>query len=144
MSGSRSAAVVLALALSACGTTEREGKVGDTLDGRDVAATLLEFRPEVGRRLAAVRVSLCSENEQAIGAFAFVLEYDGGKAQPVRPQPVFDDEFEVVRDRCERGWIVYAVPRGAKPTALTFAFDDTGSNQPGDHRENHLRFRWAL
>jgi hypothetical protein len=150
---------LIGAAVSGCGATEREGQVGDTLDGREVAATLLAFRPDVpapkggdvtgfsspgaGNRFAAARVSLCSENGQAIRAFDFVLEHDGGEAHNKQPQSVFDDDFEGVREGCERGWLVYAIPEDATAQALTFAFDDTGSARPGD-RENHLRFRWTL
>jgi hypothetical protein len=154
---------VLALVgvVAGCGTTTKEGAVGETLDSRTVRATLREYAakvkkhrgrdvtgfstPGTGNRFVAVDMELCrDEAGQAVNAFAFELELDGGeKVRPRSPQAVYDDAFDVSREGCERGWIVYAVPADATPARLRFAYDDTGSARPGD-REEHVDFSWDL
>jgi hypothetical protein len=134
------AAAGLAAALGACGTTEREGAVGDTLSSRTLDATLLAV-PTRRPQLFRVRMRLCrDEPGQAVNAFAFTLVLDDDSE--LQPQSLLTD-FDVVREGCETGWIVYQVAGDAAPDELRFSYDDTGSAQPGD-REEHADFTWDV
>ena len=101
--------------------------------------------PGSGNRFAAAHVSLCTDSGQAIRGYDFVLHFDGGEAHPKQPQSLFDDDFDVVRDDCERGWLVYAIPEDSEATELDFEYENTGSaaGAYGD-RGSHLRFRWSV
>lgn len=147
-----------ALALAACGSTERSGAIGDTLEGRQVQVKLLRFKRRVkerrdvtglgaagrGMRLVAADVGLCNRSGQAVVAYHFTLEHTGGTAHPRYPQSALSHGFESVRDGCEHGWIVFAIPGDAEAQRLRYRFDDTGTARPGDRREEHDRFDWSL
>jgi hypothetical protein len=134
------------LALAGCGTTTKDGGIGDTLDSRTLHLTVHKFAERPKAQRVAVNVELCrDEDGPAVNAYAFTLEFDGGPTiQPTRPQTVFDDEFEANREGCERGWIEYTPPAGGSAEALHFSYDDTGSAAPGNRREEHVDFTWKL
>ena len=88
---------------------------------------------------------MCNQGGQAVISWHFELRLaNGDRLHPLRPQRTHSPEFSTVRDGCERGWIEYSLPRGASPEALEYRYDDTGSNQPGDHRSEHDHFVWSL
>ncbi|MEA2126081.1 MAG: hypothetical protein QOI80_2863 [Solirubrobacteraceae bacterium] len=152
--------LVAALALSGC-TTEREGKVGDTLKAGWIEAKLLRYVPAVPRRkghdvtglsvpspghhFAGFDVALCNNSGLAVIPFHFELELaDGDGVRPRTPETVYPNAFEPVRDDCERGWIVFEVPEGGEPETLEYKFDDTGGGGQYDRHEEHARFDWSL
>jgi hypothetical protein len=136
----RAAALPLAaLALAACGTAERTGAVGDTLEAGSITATLERARAD------AVRVHLCNRDGQAVIAYHFALKLDdGSEIRPTYVPGQFRDGFEPVRNGCERGWIGFAVPRGAKAETLEYRYDDTGQGGPARDYGEHARFDWTL
>src|SRR5215211_4417158 len=151
------AALAAALLVGACGTTKREGHVGDTLRAGGLRATLIKFDAEVpavrdysglgapgpGMRLFGVKTKVCNDRGRAIGAYDFGLELDGGDKTRLRfPQGSYSDGFEGLRDGCERGWIVFEGPAGSRAKSVTFSYDETGSGGPGGEKEKHARFRW--
>jgi hypothetical protein len=128
------------VALAGCGTAERQGGVGDTLEAGSITATLERARA------GAVRVHLCNRNGQAVIAYHFTLELDSGNEIPPTYVPgQFHDGFEPVRNGCERGWIGFAVPGGARAVRLVYRFDDTGEGGQYSHDYGeHARFEWTL
>ena len=141
--------VLLGLALltgAGCGTTKKQGAVGDTLDSRTLHVTLHRFTERAKAGRAAANVEICRDEEgQAINAYAFVLGFEGGdKTSPTRPMTLYDDEFGVSRAGCERGWIEFPLSPGATPETLRFTYDDTGSARPGEQREEHVEFSWDV
>ena len=153
------AAVAGALVLGACGSTSKDGKVGDTLSADSLKATVTRVAQKVpskegditglstpgpGKRFIGVKVDVCNDSAQAIKPYDFELEPEGGDSvHPRLPQKVFSDDFEGLRDGCERGWMIFEVPEEARPKAVKFKYDDTGSASPGD-TEKHVRFRWNV
>ena len=100
-------------------------------------------KPSAGYRLIGVRVNVCSGYEAAIGNFSFALESSEGDARPKYVARNYRERFVGVRDACERGWIVYEIPRGASPTKVRFAFDETGNSR--DQSDNvEARFEWDV
>lgn len=137
--------LLAAAALAGCGTTERSGGVGETLEARTVSAKLIDT--DRGRGVYAVEVGLCNQRGQAVISWHFQLRLaDGTMLHPLRPQRSHHPEFSVVRDGCKRGWIEYLLPRGASPEALEYRYDDTGSGSyrnAGDSSE-HDHFVWTF
>jgi hypothetical protein len=122
----RSALTLLVAALGAavagCGTTERSGAVGDTLDAKGLEVTVEQVdtsvpvpknditglsQPTPGSGLVAAKVHVCSDQDGALG-------------------PLFE------------------IPEGSEPDRVTFGFDDTGSAQPGSNNEVSARFSWTV
>jgi hypothetical protein len=133
--------VALLAVLAGCGTTEEEGRVGDTLSSRTLDVTLQRagWAQDGGY---GVRVKLCrDEPGQAINSFAFTLVLaDEREADP----DALRTTFGVSRaEGCEAGAIVFPVARERDVDHLRFDYDDTGSQQPGD-REEHATFTWRL
>jgi hypothetical protein len=144
--------LVACLALAACGTKERNGEVGDTLEAGSVKATVTEFssevpgsKPDAGRRYFGARLEVCKDSEQSINAFAFGLSLDGdGEADHVYPQRAYDESFDSLRDGCEEGWLVFNAPADSKPSAVKFKYEDTGQGGPGGDDGEKLEFEWAV
>ena len=138
--------------LAGCGTEERKGDVGDRLEAGSVRATVTEFasrvpgsQPGAGRRLLAAHMDVCTESGQSINAFAFSLELEGGgDADRVFPQRAYDDGFSALRNRCEKGWLVFSAPADARPRAVTFEYEDTGQGGPGGDDGEKLAFEWEV
>jgi hypothetical protein len=134
------ATALVALAVAGCGTAEREGTVGDTLEAGSITATLERARAD------AVRVHLCNRDGQAVIAYHFALKLDdGSEIRPTYVPGQFRDGFEPVRNGCERGWIGFSVPRGARAVQLEYRFDDTGHGGTYNRDDGeHARFDWTL
>jgi hypothetical protein len=133
------ALAALTLALTACGTAERKGAIGDTLEAGAITARLERVRD------GAVRVALCNRDGQAVIAYHFTLVLDtGAEVHPSYVPGQFSDGFEPVRNGCERGWIGFALPAGAKAERLVYRYDDTGHGGPSADYGEHARFEWTL
>jgi hypothetical protein len=155
------ALVAASLVVSGCGlyTTSRNGQVGDTLSAGALRATVIKVKrrvrpprhdvtglatPSAGSRFFGVEVDVCNEAGLAIKPYDFQLEQDGGdKVHPHLPQTVYSDDFGGVRTGCERGWMLFEIPTGSRPTKLSFKYDDTGNARPSG-KEKHARFSWDL
>jgi hypothetical protein len=154
---------VVALALTACGTTERHGEVGDALKGDRVQAKLLRFvarvperrlghdvtglnAPARGMRFAAADVAVCNDTGAAAIAWRFELRLaDGSSVHPHGPTSVYDDALETVREGCDRGWVVWQIPADARAASVYYEFD--WSHRRGTSpsiEEEHDRFHWSL
>ena len=155
--------LIAALLLGGCGATERHGRVGDALKGDHLQAKLLAWVPTVpdrllrddvtglnqparGMRFAAVDVALCNDTGAAAMAWQFELRMDdGAKAHPHQPTSVYDDTLDTVREGCERGWVVFQIPAGARPTTLHYEFDWSQPGVNGVPRDSEdVRFDWSL
>jgi hypothetical protein len=157
--------LIVALALAACGTTERHGKVGDALKGDHMQAKLLAFvatvperrlghdvtglnAPARGMRFAAADVAVCNDTGAAAIPWRFELRLgDGSSVHPQQPVSVYDNELETVRDGCDDGWVVWQVPAAAKAESVYYEFDHSeqiGQPGSGSVREEHDRFHWSL
>jgi hypothetical protein len=148
----------LALAIAGCGTTEKSGRVGDTLSAKGLRATLDEVdthvpvpasdvtglsQPAPGTKLVGARVEVCSDHGGAIGPFDFGLDSSSGDGTLKYPERNYDDSFETVRDDCGDGWVVFQIPESADPERVTFDFEDTGSSQHPE-TEVHAKFSWSV
>jgi hypothetical protein len=139
---------LVALACAGCGTTEKEGSVGDelTAEGLEVTVDRVDrsspeprsditglSKPGRGRRLVGVHVRACSEWGTALKQFDFSVEASGATAKPKLPTKNYRDAFEPIRDGCGDGWLVFEVPADSKPERVRFEFTDTGRpGQGGD------------
>lgn len=157
-------AVVAANTAAGCGTTERTGAVGDELTAKATRVTLLavDRRPPQRRdvtglgaaapgfRLVGAHVRACTDRDQAVGVWQFGVRLAGGAsgARIKYPQTIYADGFDHVRSGCDDGWVVFEVPDGATPSAITFGHDDTGTSGPyrgmGGMPAIHARFTWTL
>jgi hypothetical protein len=154
------AAAVVAVS-AGCGTTTRSGQVGDTFSGGGLRVTVERVdlhppipadditglsRPRPGDRLIAARVRVCNEYGFAVGNYDFGMSLNGGGDGLVKyAQTNYADGFDDVENGCARGWIVFELPLGRKPSKLHFAYDDSGSPKAGGNRqESHERFSWAV
>src|SRR3954462_1390667 len=153
------APLATALLLVACGTTTRDGHVGDTLRAGGLRATVIKFATEVptrhdysglgapgpGMRFFGVNAKVCNDRGQAIGAYDFGLALEGGEKAKLRfPQQSYSNGFDGLRDGCDRGWIVFEAPAGSRAKSVGFKYDDSGSAGPSGASEKHASFRWDL
>ena len=70
---------------------------------------------------------------------------DGTNAALKFPETVFADDLDLLGEPgCERGHIVFEVPRSGRPAALSFALDWSKTNGRGSLRTTNLRFLWRL
>jgi hypothetical protein len=152
------------LAVAGCGATERTGAVGDALKGKHVQAKLLAWVPTVpakrlghditglstpahGMRFAAADIALCNDTGAAAIAWHFELRLDDSSSvHPQTASQVYDDQLDTVRDGCDRGWIVYQVPKAAKVKTLHYEFDWSHQTANGSSysESEHDRFDWSL
>ena len=152
-------ALLAALLLAGCGTTEKTGVVGETLDAKGLQVTVFEVDTEVpvpeeditglsqpspGTKLVGSRVQACSDHGGALVAADFGLETTDGEAAALKyPQRNYGQSFESLRDGCAEGWIVFQIPEAAEPGTITFGFQDTGSFR---RMQNNVdaRFTWTI
>jgi hypothetical protein len=145
--------------VAGCGTTEESGSVGQELTAKGLRVTVRAVDrspplpkqdvtglslPAQGFRLVGVRVHVCSNHGGAIGAYSFGIETTGDRGRLKFPARNYARPFEVVRDGCGGGWVVFEVPADTRPARVTFGFEDTGSAQPGSHNEVKARFAWNV
>ena len=100
--------------------------------------------PARGYRLVGVLARLCSGHGGAIGQYDFALESSAGDGRPKYTARNYSRPFGTVRDDCGRGWIVFEIPRGARPTKVRFAFDDTRAVKPSQGKDLKARFEWEV
>ena len=81
-----------------------------------------------------------------VGAANFHLDLaDGGEARLKSPESVYDDDLNLLGEPgCERGHVLFQVPRGQRPAALGFNLDWAVNNGQGFTDRTKLRFRWSL
>ncbi len=152
------AAIALAAA-AGCGSTEESGRVGDTLSAKGLQVTVEQVdrsvpapesdvtglsRPAPGSKLVGTRVRVCSSHGGAIGPYDFGLETTSGDHGALKfPQANYPRSFDSQRQGCGGGWVVFQVPKTAKPDRVTFGFQDTASaNQP--QTQVDARFQWEV
>jgi hypothetical protein len=150
---------VLTLAAAGCGTTEKSGRVGETLSAKGLQATVQEVdthvpvpatdvtglsQPAPGSKLVGARVKVCSDHGGAIGPYDFGLKTTSGDDAALKyPERNYDDSFETVRDGCGDGWVVLQIPQSADPEEVTFGFEDTGTSRHPETQVN-AKFSWSL
>lgn len=153
-------AVVAVALLAGCGTTEKSGSVGDTLTANGLQVTVQRVdtsvpvpandvtglsTPSPGARLVGVLARACSNHGGAIGSYDFGLDPDSGSATQKYVQHNYGQSFDVVRNGCGSGWIVFEIPKSSRPEKVTFGFQDTGSAQPGGGAQQvDARFSWSV
>ncbi len=150
---------LIATATAGCGTTEKSGNLGDTLTAKGLRATVLSVddsvpvpsnditglsNPSPGSKLVGARVRVCSDHGGAIGPFDFGVETSAGEQGKLRfPEQNYADGLDTIRNGCGSGWVVFEIPRNARPREITFGFEDTASSQ---HPQNQVdaRFSWSV
>ena len=97
-----------------------------------------------GFKLVGVSVRVCSDHRGATGPYDFDLKTTGGSAGRLKfPQRNYVQSFASLRNRCDEGWVVFEVPRGARPERVTYGFRDTGSYRR-EHQRVDARFSWEV
>jgi hypothetical protein len=162
------ALLAVAAVLSGCvdprsTTISHSGGVGQTLRGpgglqvqvvrylprvrphRDVSGLAA---PEPGTHFTAFVVRMCVATIYlptiAPQNFHLVLA-DGTEASLKFPQTVFADDLDLLGEPgCERGYIVYQVPRSERPNSLRFGLDWARTDMQGFTNTTRLRFEWSL
>jgi hypothetical protein len=144
--------------LAACGTTEKEGSLGDELTANGIEVTVDRVdrsppeprrditglsKPAAGRRLVGVHVRVCSDHGGAIGAYDFKVESSAGDGRLKFPARNYRDDFETLRDGCGEGWVVFEIPADSRPERVRFEFEDTGSTRNENDRVD-ARFSWKV
>ena len=157
-------ALALAAAIAGCGTTERSGDVGDTLEAEGIEVTVEKVdtavpipenditglsRPRSGYELVGLLVSVCSDNPAAIGPYDFNVETTDGETAALKfPQRNYPDSFESLRDDCDDGWVVLEVPEDSEPEKVTFGFEDSGQAGPaggvGGDEGFAVKYSWTV
>jgi hypothetical protein len=160
-------AALAAVALAGCGlsgkTVSHSGAVGDAFSGpgglrvqpvRFLAR--VRSRPDVtglgtaapGTRLAAILVRVCVDTAglPTISQRNFELDLDGGGQAALKfPETLFADDLNLLGEPgCERGHVVFQVPRGARPVKLRFGLDWTTPTPDGTGRGTKVRFTWKV
>jgi hypothetical protein len=156
------AAAAAALALAACGTTTRSGKVGETFSGGGLKVTVERVdlhtpvpagdlsglsTPAPGNRLIGALVQVCNNDGPAVGQDSFWIGLAGGGHGSLKfPTTNYADSFGFVDSGCASGWVVFQIPLGSTPTQVHFGFDDSGNSAAsfGGRPESHERFSWAI
>jgi hypothetical protein len=156
-----------AVALAGCGlsgkTVSHSGAVGDTLSGPGGLRIRPErylphvrARPDVtglgtaapGTHFAAFLIRMCIDTAglPTISQRDFDLDLDGGGQATLKfPETVFADDLDLLGEAgCERGHIVFQVPRGARPVKLRFGLDWTTPTPDGTGRGTKVRFAWTV
>jgi hypothetical protein len=164
------AVAVLALAAGCSGvggdrttTIAKTGTVGQALTGPGgLSVRLIRYLPRVaprkdvtrmgtpadGTRFVAFLVSMCVRTSSlpilSDSSFTVPLA-GGGEAVAKFPQTVFDDDLNLLGEPgCERGHIVFQVPRRRHASLLHFAVDVDRSNPDGFTDSTRIRFEWTL
>jgi hypothetical protein len=152
------APAALAAALAGCGTTEKEGSVGDELSANGLKVTVDRVDrspprprkditglslPAPGKRLVGVHARACSDHGGALGPYDFGIESSEGDGRLKYPAKNYRDAFESIRDDCGEGWIVFEIPADAKPRRVKFGFEDTGSTMNEEDRVD-AEFSWKV
>lgn len=160
--------LVVAAVVSGCidvraTTISHSGAVGQTLRGpgglrvevvrylphvharRDVSGLAT---PQRGTHFAAFVIRMCVATLYlpTIAPQSFHLILASGANAPLKfPQTVFADDLDLLGEPgCERGHIVFQVPRRERPSALRFGLDWATTDMQGFTNSTKLRFEWAL
>jgi hypothetical protein len=153
------ALIAIAIGAAGCGSTEKSGQVGDTLSAKGLQATVEQVdtsvpvpesdvtglsQPAQGSKLVGAQVRVCSDHGGAIGPYDFGLATGSGDDTTQKyPEQNYDDSFEIVRDGCGDGWVVFEIPQASSPDRVTFGFEDTGTSQHPETQVN-AKFSWTL
>jgi hypothetical protein len=151
-------AVVAVTVVVACGTTEKDGSVGDELSANGIEVTVDRVdrsppeprkdisglsKPGPGKQLVGAHVRVCSDHGGAVGAYHFGIETSAGKGKLKFPARNYRDDYETLRDDCGEGWIVFEIPAGARTERITFGFEDTGATRRENERVD-AKFSWTV
>ena len=163
------AALLIAAPVSGCTAIDRTntishaGAVGQTLRGPGgLQVQLVRYLPRVpakhdisglatprrGTHFAAFLIRVCIDTTGlptiAPQSFALVLA-NGAEATLKFPQSVFTDDLDLLGEPgCERGHIVFQVPKSGRPTTLRFGLDWGTHNIQGLTDNTKVRFEWKL
>lgn len=160
--------VLSAVVISGCmdpSTTAiaRSGAVGQTLRGPGgLQVQVVRYLPRVPSRrdvsglatpaprthFAAFVIRMCVATVYlpTIAPQSFHLVFkDGAEARLKFPQTVFANDLDLLGEPgCERGHIVFQVPRSERPNALRFYLDWAKTDMQGFANATKLRFEWTL
>jgi hypothetical protein len=151
-------------ALSNSKTISGTGRPGSTLTGPDgLRITLVRYLPRVrakrgdvsglatprrGTHFAAFLLRECVKTLYlpTLSSNAYSVTLPGGAlAAPKFPQDVFADDLGLLGEPgCERGYLVFQVPNGKRPSQLRFALDYSRSDPNGNPSGTKIRFGWTL
>ncbi len=162
------ALLITAASLSACiadrtNTISHAGAVGQTLLGPGgLQVRLVRYLPRVparhdvsglatpapGTHFAAFLIHICIATTYlpTIGPQNFTLALaDGADATLKFPQSLFANDLDLLGEPgCERGHIVFEVPRRERPTALRFGLAWGTTDIQGFTDSTKLQFEWKL
>jgi hypothetical protein len=166
------AAVALVAFAAGCGsvggggstkTIARTGAVGRALTGPGgLSVQLVRYLPRVapkkdvtrmatpadGTRFVAFQVRMCVKTSglPILSDSNFTVPLAGGGRAVLKfPQTVFADDLNLLGEPgCERGYIVFQVPRPRRASLLHFALDVQRSNAEGFTDSTKIRFEWSL
>jgi hypothetical protein len=150
--------------LSRTATIRHNGVAGDTFKGTGgLRVTLVRYIPRVrrpgrdvtglaspkpGTHFVAFLVRMCinTSNLPTISEQNFSVPLvGGGEAAAKFPQTVYADDLDLLGEAgCERGYLVFQVPRGARPSDLRFGLDINKSTSEGYSNDTDIRYDWAL
>src|SRR3954468_2019893 len=161
---------LIALAAGGCGvgggssrTIARTGRVGATFTGPGgLSVRLVRYLPRVAPKHDVTRMATPADGTRFVAFLVracvrtrylpIVSESDfsvplagGGQATAKFPQTVFDEDFGLLGDAgCERGWVVFQVPRRRRAHALQFELAFTRGDSEGFDHDTTIRFVWTL
>ncbi len=162
------AALLAAATLCGCSdptirSIDHSGVVGETLRGPSgLQVQVVRYLPHVRARrdvtglgtplprthFAAFKVRVCVATLYlpTIGTANFHLALsNGAEAKLKSPETVYADDLGLLGESgCERGHVLFQVPRGQRPTALGFNLDWAVNNGQGFTDRTRLRFHWTL
>ena len=144
-------------------TISHSGAVGRTLRGpgglqvqvvrylprvparRDVSG-LATPQPRTHFAAFVIRMCVATIDLPTIAPQSFHLALASGAQAPLKfPQTVFADDLDLLGEPgCERGHIVFQVPRSAQPRALKFDLDWANTDMHGFTNSTKLHFEWTL
>jgi hypothetical protein len=112
---------------------------------RDVSG-LATPRPRTHFAALVVRMCIATIDLPTIAPQSFHLALANGAEAPLKfPQTVFADDLDLLGEPgCERGHIVFQVPRSERPSALRFDLDWGRTDMQGFTDSTKLRFEWTL
>jgi hypothetical protein len=164
----RFALLLAAVALAGCGlsgrTISHSGAVGQALSGpgglqvqpvRYLARVTAAHHdvtglatPAPGTRFSAFLIRMCIKtvNLPTIAPQNFALRLADGSSAPLKfPETVFADDLDLLGEPgCERGHIVFQVPRGARPAELRFALSWSTPSPDGNDSTTKVRLAWKV
>jgi hypothetical protein len=144
-------------------TISKSGRVGEAFDGPGgLQVQLVLFvskvpsgddvsglaTPKAGTHFVAFLVRMCVQTTglPTIAQQNFAVPLAGGGAAEIKfPETVYDDDLNLLGEPgCEKGHIVFQVPRKRRPSDLRFALDVVNGDAEGHSQSTKVRFDWVL